>query len=129
MLPVFQRGLATSPPAVCEVLVLQSSLVLAVLSVLNINLLLNTASLRTKIPPPPTFKVSASWAYAPQGRAALCCWLSPGLEPAPAPPAWTYGWIGALRPACLKCLLAAQGTVSRVFLHSPFPTLSPQYHG
>ena len=119
-------------PAVCqlcEVLVLRSSLVLAVLSVLSISLLLNAASLWSKIPPHPTFKASASWACAPQSRAALCCWLSPGLELAPAPPVWTYRQIEALGPACLKCLLAAQRTVSSGFLHCPLPPCLPSTMG
>ena len=79
----------------CEVLALRSSLVLAVLCVLSISLLLNAASLRIKIPPHPTFKASASWAYAPQGRAALCCCPSPGVE-------LTQAWCGA--GPCLSCL-------------------------
>ena len=86
----------------CEVLAVRSSLVLAVLAVLSIRLLLNAASLRIKIPPHPTFKASASWAYAPQGRATLCCWPSPGVELAQpwcgAGPGLVWSWPLPLLP-------------------------------
>ena len=91
----------------CEVLAVRSSLVLAVLAVLSISLLLNAASLRIKIPPHPTFKASASWAYAPQGRATLCCWPSPGVELAQA-------WCGAGPcPSCLDLLVDGGSRASR----------------
>lgn len=89
---------------------------LAVVSIINISLLLDAA------PPHPKVKGPASLACAPQGL------LSPYLEGVPVLPALTWSEPGLPDQPPLS-LLAAEGMVSNVCLHQPLPMLSLRWHG